>query len=361
MWERHPELIEVLCNLFGSDAKVISATFRPMEIRSFSASTVAVYSVSGFAQVEDQGIRPWTAFLKMLRDPRPDLNEQGWDRELRVYEANIPRQFDSNQMRSPRLLGVARPTGCSARLWLEWIDGTTFMDSKVDVFPTWKLVAESLGTVQGQLVDSASLTSYSWLNTDDLLEWVRSKQDFYPLDTSAATLSKWAKFGDVDLPLRVNEVWGNRDQLLEEIRSLPRTLCHYDVWGGNVLRTDSSVVLVDWQLAGFGAIGGDLPFIVTTEALFRPLEPQAIQALEQTLLDGFKAGLIRSDMLHLLPAATRGFAATAALRYTLVANRLIAEAIEPQHLDGGGGLNPLPNRVHLVEKGVWWAMQVLQR
>lgn len=51
----------------------------------------------------------------------------------------------------------------------------------------------------------------------------------------------------------------HREDLLQVMEQLPRTLCHLDTWVSNTIRRPSGdVVLIDWAFAGDGAVGEDL-------------------------------------------------------------------------------------------------------
>ncbi|MFJ7915623.1 MULTISPECIES: phosphotransferase [unclassified Lysinibacillus] len=44
----------------------------------------------------------------------------------------------------------------------------------------------------------------------------------------------------------------NADEIFSRIEKLPIVLCHRDFWVANVFYSDSKIVLIDWDTAGWG-------------------------------------------------------------------------------------------------------------
>jgi len=98
-----------------------------------------------------------------------------------------------------------------------------------------------------------------------------------------------------DLAHGLIRVWADREEFLDALDRLPQTLCHHDVHRGNMFArrgTDGSdqTVVIDWQLAGMGAIGGEMGAFIQDFFMFDP-GPDAMQERSKTIMDGYLAGL----------------------------------------------------------------------
>ncbi|MCK5921603.1 MAG: phosphotransferase, partial [Methylococcales bacterium] len=97
------------------------------------------------------------------------------------------------------------------------------------------------------------------------------------------------------LPLSEKEtilaIWQDAEQFCNALTSLPQTLCHLDAFHGNLFHTTENTILIDWALAGRGAIGEELTAMVSLQ-LFYPGFPMAqANALDKVIFEGYVDGL----------------------------------------------------------------------
>lgn len=102
------------------------------------------------------------------------------------------------------------------------------------------------------------------------------------------------------------------------LERLPQTLCHHDLWRGNLaLRLSPSgspqTLLFDWELVGLGAPGEDVGNLLGVSILNFDCPAEQADALAETLLSGYLASFQAARGAD--EAAVRGaFSTAAALR-----------------------------------------------
>lgn len=59
----------------------------------------------------------------------------------------------------------------------------------------------------------------------------------------------------------------NADEMFRGIEKLPIVLCHRDFWVANIIYSDSDseIVLIDWDTAGWGYMGEDIASLKRTK------------------------------------------------------------------------------------------------
>ena len=62
------------------------------------------------------------------------------------------------------------------------------------------------------------------------------------------------------------EIDDNEHEIWSRIEKLPVVLCHRDFWVTNIFYSDETIVLIDWDTAGWGYLGEDLASLITDEA-----------------------------------------------------------------------------------------------
>jgi thiamine kinase-like enzyme len=79
-----------------------------------------------------------------------------------------------------------------------------------------------------------------------------------------------------------------RENLLDLMERLPRTLCHLDVWPDNIIRRpEGEVVLLDWAFAGDGALGEDIGNLIPNVLV----PDEALDDLDTRLTRAYVSGL----------------------------------------------------------------------
>lgn len=352
--------------LGGEPVELLVWSATPLRFRSYSESTENIFTISGWARWRARK-RKWQLLVKHLRKPPEASPDCGWDREVSAYE-RLPQSLLSNSLiRAPKFLGADRPRRNTARLWLEYVNGSPAAEwSLVE----WKSMASALATIQAEFVDDGSLLSEPWLNRDDLRKWVESdRTPFFPIRLSKSLRRMVERYVDPGALVAVTALWRARNQLLDHLDSLPMTLCHNDIWSGNALleqcrgsRVRLRPVIFDWQLVGPGPIAGDLAFAVVAGVWLMAVSGSRIAQFERALLSGYMAGLKKAGRVELQSYARESFATTAALRYALMLPQIIRDITEPNRMSeivARSGVRPdlvLTNRGKLIMAGARWAL-----
>lgn len=104
--------------------------------------------------------------------------------------------------------------------------------------------------------------------------------------------------------MRLVEAQDEQRQVLE---ALPRTLCHHDTVGGNVFRTPSGTVLIDWESLEPGAVGTVLASLLFESArrgdVSARLVAGAFDSAVATHLDGLGGRVAEATVRLRLDAA----------------------------------------------------------
>lgn len=337
-----------------------------LQFRSYAAGTERILDVSGSFRRQGRK-RRWHLLVKCLRRP-PDLRSaHGWDREILACERLWPRLLSATSIRIPKFLGTDRTSANSARLWLEYVEGKPAAAWSLS---DWRSLAAGLALLQAGFVEDGGILSESWLNRDDLRCWIEvDRARLFPVRISSARRRAVAPFVSPDILSAVMKIWRRRHRILKRLDELPQTLCHNDVWAGNVLY-ESGIrlgacrrpVLLDWQLVGPGPVGGDLAFAIAASTWLMLLPLSKIEKLERTLISGYLAGLTRAGRADLTPTTREVFVLTAALRYTLMLPQLLADVSDRSRLDEvclraeSDADQVLHQRALLIRRGVQWAV-----
>lgn len=351
--------------LGGKPVQILEWTVDSLEFRSYAESTQNILTVSGVARLRKKR-RRWRILVKCLRKPPNAGPNSGWDREVTAYE-RLPRCILSNKfIRSPKFLGADKPTRNTARLWLEYVNGKPAMSwSLVD----WQRMASNLAMVQADSAEKGSLLSEIWLNHDDLRKWVElDRARLFPVRLTSSLRRLVAPFLEPRALMTVAALWRERNELLDRLDSIPKTLCHNDIWSGNAVleqrrsnQAPQRPVIFDWQLVGPGPIGSDLAFAVVAGVWLLAFSGNRIGQLERALLSGYMAGLRKAGKAEFVSHARESFAITAAMRYGFMLPQFLADIVDPTRMSeviARNGSEPalvLANRAKLIMAGSRWA------
>jgi hypothetical protein len=215
-----------------------------------------------------------------------------WRREALAYEHRLVDAWRDRRLDMPALLErVARKDG-SIELWLEDVAGEPGTAWPIERYVAF---AGALGAGQG-CAAAAERPGLEWLSRGFLRGYAGSK----PIDERLWDDEEaWAHplVAPHLAPLR-EQLWrlhAERDRLYGLIESLPRTLCHLDVWTVNlVARPDGRFVLLDWSFAGDGALGEDAGNLIL-DAVFDHFVPgERIEELDRGVTDAYLAGVASS-------------------------------------------------------------------
>jgi len=285
-----------------------------------------LYRFAGSARVASATI-PWALVLKVCGSGDAGRSS-AWGyppREALAYGSGLLGTL-SGGLTAPRCLAVEKRPDETTWLWLEEVT-----DDHPGPWPRdrYALAARALGRFNGAYLTGAPLPTYPWLSRG----WLRG---FVAESGAAATeLERLAAPGGPPLVRQLfpppvvaemRRLWEEREVFLAALDRLPQTLCHHDAFRRNLLSgrgsTGAEFILLDWEFVGHGAVGEELVPLVLASLFFFEAEGIAPRELDATCFASYVAGLREAGWTGDERLVRLGFAAAAALRYTVGTLRL---------------------------------------
>ena len=122
----------------------------------------------------------------------------------------------------------------------------------------------------------------------------------------------------ITLPLEdqaeIEAIWRDRQLFRSALRALPQTFCHNDAFRRNVMHNQDEVVLLDWALAGPGAIGADLVSLVAVSLYYDGFSQERAAQLDQRVFTGYITGLRQAGWIGDARLARIGYTCAMTLR-----------------------------------------------
>jgi hypothetical protein len=234
------------------------------------------------------GETPWDAhWTAQDQDPH---RWNYWAREPLAYQHHLTDVYAEAGIHAPACLGL-QVDEQEAILLLEWVDGQPGESWLVESYGP---AAEALGRAQAPFLKGRPVPSFPWFSAGLLRQYSSEKPvEWVLLDDDEAWQHPIAR--EVFPPgLREGAVFvhANRERLYRISESLPRTLCHLDVWPKNLFsRPDGEIVLIDWGFVGLGSVGEDAGNLVLDASFDHFVVAEDLPSLEQVVFDGYLRGL----------------------------------------------------------------------
>lgn len=298
-----------------------------------------VYRLSGTAS-DGGSMVPWAVMLKMVRCDRgqshstepsirclaeldgdvqsEDLVETGWRREPLAFALGLLNELPGG-LAAPRCFGVVERSSDEVWIWLEEIQGqlgTEWSRERI------VLGARHLGQFNGAYMAGGRLPSAPWLLRGMLRRWIAHlslsvEQLLAALDHGHPLLRRgWP----ADVADALNEVWTERDVLCDALDRLPRTFCHHDANGRNLIARTSThdrdqTVVIDWDFVGIGPPGYDIVPLCGELLPSFQFELTEAQDVVEDLFEGYLAGLRDAGWQGDRGRVRLSFTSALALRY----------------------------------------------
>lgn len=238
-------------------------------------------------RVRSGGDRRCSLVLKILYRRAGDAEDSPyyWKREYEVYRSGILDDLPGDSFVPPRLFALEERADSS------WI----FMEDIKDRKVAWTLddfadVARRLGRFNGAWLaktpPAAPWLSNSWHAallpglTDCFSQLDRLLK--HPLARETLPLEAKAE---------IESIWRDREIFVTALSRLPQTLCHYDAFRRNILFRGDDAVMLDWALAGSGAIGEDLVSLVAVSLYYEGYKPDYAEQLDELVFASYVEGL----------------------------------------------------------------------
>jgi hypothetical protein len=247
-----------------------------------------------------------------------------WRREALVYETALPQRLG---LGAPRLLDARH--GEDVELRLEWVDGRHGAAMTVDDV---EAVALALGRAQGR----PELPSDEWLSRGFLRAYSGTRAvDWSLLHDDAAWERPLIREHFARHRAALIALHERRHALLALAETLPRTVCHLDVWPNNlVVRPDGEVVFLDWAFTGDGALGEDVSNLVPDCVFDLLFAHERLGELEERATSAYLRGLREAGWRGDERLVLRGIHACA-VKYDWLVPYCLEQAGAAEHLDYG--------------------------
>ena len=237
---------------------------------------------------------PWSLILKVQKQWARNGDPECWRREMLLYRSGLFDEHPSS-LTVPRCLSLVERKPDEIWLWLEEVTGQTGTQMSLE---DYGLAARHLAHLQGRYLMDRSLPSYPWLSTrrwvantvsnwgTGALPWLQSHR---PESSSDRVFPSEVIHGLLHL-------WAERDEFLDQLDTVPRTLCHRDFNAANLFVRGGAgeggqTTAIDWDCAGIGTIGEDIADLVGEALVFFAFDPTQARVLKETVLSGYLAGL----------------------------------------------------------------------
>lgn len=302
----------------GRDAAEVTA----WQAEAFHHGMAEVYRVVG--SVEDRGETvPFALVLKVARvwgKDEPDFLFY-WKREPLLYQSGLLFDLPGGVF-APRCLGVDEPEPGLTYLWLEELRDRYRAQGMTWSLPCYGWAARSLGHFNGAYLVNRSLPAHPWLSQQVIPRLV---------DLAAEPLSQLKSL--LAHPLvrracpatsaeRLIGIFQERQPLLDLLASLPQTFCHRDTASSNLFLAEDCTLshrlgLIDWTLAGQGAVGEEIGTLLMTSLLSFEVAPTILPAFEEIIVCNYLEGLHEVGWEGDAQLARLGFLSAAILRFGL--------------------------------------------
>jgi len=249
-------------------ALVLSKMFEKMIIRAdyqlkdLQGGTLGdVQLVTGMVETSDGEELPYKMVWKTQKKWERCGDPDSWRREYDLYTSDFKEVF-SDSFRCPECYH-AEINGDEIQLWIEYIDGVSGLNLTSKMY---EHIAEELGRFQGKLYTERP---YALQNLPNLSK-VEFTKNYYLRYRSWNVLYDYIRSEDCEIPKHLCKMLidldDNADEIFSRIEKLPIVLCHRDFWVANIFYSDSQIVLIDWDTAGWGHMGEDIASLVADEA-----------------------------------------------------------------------------------------------
>jgi Phosphotransferase enzyme family len=322
-------------------ADVVGGSVRIDPVPVVSMATDALVRVQGTCTDGDTNAS-WSVVLKVVRSPDrspiwaqipPEfrdatLAEVPWRTEPELYRSALGDWLPDG-LRLPAIYHVDEIDDGMIAIWMEdvaTVDGPWTLTD-------YRRVAQLLGRLAGRFAGSELPVALS-LGHADLRGYFigRIRQGVLP---ALRDERLWAH----PLVARVADAGLRRDLLaladagvaiLDQLETLPRALAHGDACPQNLLRgAGGDVVAIDWQFAGWFAVGFDVGQLIAGHAESADLDPAWLEAVHAGAVEEYTKGLHVEGMAATADEVALGAAGALIIRSAFTALPLELLSDEP--------------------------------
>jgi len=232
------------------------------QLKALQGGTVGdVQLVTGTVVTSDGENLPYKVVWKTRKKFERYGDPNSWRREYDLYASDFKEVF-TDSFRLP-VCYHTEVNDDEIQLWMEYIDGVSGLNLTSEMY---KRIAEELGRFQGRLYTERPKVLQKLPN----LSKVEFMKNYYLRYRSSQVLYDYIRSEDCEIPQHLCKMLidldDNADEIFSRIEKLPIVLCHRDFWVANIFYSESTIVLIDWDTAGWGYLGEDIASFITDES-----------------------------------------------------------------------------------------------
>jgi hypothetical protein len=233
--------------------------------------------------------RRWSIVLKILKQPpeeQPAFDYFYWKRELLAAQSQWLTTLPP-PVRAQRIYRAVEEAGF-AWIWMEHVHDS--------ILHPWTLqeytfAAHQLGTWHGNYLAGTPQPTEPWLCHDHIRGWLSGHNAEHGWDNAEVR----AAFSS-DARARHHALWADLERFLLALNHLPQVFSHYDFQRRNLFlcKTENhpdELVVIDWALCGWGALGGDMHHLIIISAIFFDFAAEHVRDLDTTAFAAYLDGL----------------------------------------------------------------------
>lgn len=230
---------------------------------SLQGGTVGeVCRISGDAVIENGSSRPYTLVLKEQKKWERSGDLDSWRREYDIYKKidDLNSVLPDN-IHMPVCYYAEEFIKEETSVWqiyMEDADGISGNKLSLDMI---EYVMTELGRFQAYvcknnpeaLQNIDCFTNYDNYFKSETITFIYKEvaDNIEPID--------YEMIPEYLCDILTNRILNNIDNTISDIKRLPVTLCHRDIWNENIfLSNDNIITLIDWDCAGWGFMGEDV-------------------------------------------------------------------------------------------------------
>jgi hypothetical protein len=239
-----------------------------------------------------QGILGWSVVVKNFIPPPAETAPDHlwyWKREVLLYQSGLLERLPG-PLHWPRNYGVFETSG-NWQIWMEHVKDESPARWTLEHY---RLAARELGRWNGRCFQQPTPPVEPWMSRELYRGWAETigmKPGWR--DRSNPFLQKALTPNDLS---RACRVFDDRELFFAALNRLPQVFSHFDCMRRNLMirknaEGQDEVVVIDWAMAGMGALGGELYSLIGSSALMNEVTPEDLPALEMIVYPEYLAGL----------------------------------------------------------------------
>ena len=252
-----PEILALVLSKM-LDKTIIRADYQLQELQGGTLGDVRL--VTGTVETSGGEILPYKIVWKTQKKFERYGDSDSWRREYDLYTSDFQKVF-FDSFRWPECYH-AEINDDEIQLWIEYIDGVSGLNLTSAMY---ERIAEELGRFQGKLYAERTHVLQNLTN----LSKVEYMKNYYLRYRSWNVLYDYIRSNDCEIPKHLCnmliDIDNSADEIFSRIDKLPIVLCHRDFWVANLFYSDSTIVAIDWDTAGWGYLGEDIASLITDE------------------------------------------------------------------------------------------------